>query len=79
MVYETAAFGLFAAFSRYQYLEENMLEGNAQETIDTPITDMTLPAIPLAILILFFSALIKKDSKSFLKPWIFVFLEYPPR
>lgn len=67
MVYATAAFALFAVFSTYQYLEENMLEGNAQESIDNPITDLTLPAIPLVILILFFVALIKKDgiSKNF--------------
>src|SRR5574341_559378 len=64
MVYATAAFALFAVFSTYQYLEENMLEGNAQESIDNPITDLTLPAIPLVILILFFVALIKKDGVS---------------
>lgn len=68
MVYATSAFALFAVFSSYQYLEENILERNAQETIDTPITDVTLPAIPLIILTLFFLALIKKDSKSLLKP-----------
>jgi hypothetical protein len=68
MVYATSAFALFTVFSSYQYLEENILEGNAQETIDTPITDVILPAIPLIILTLFFLALIKKDSKSLLKP-----------
>jgi hypothetical protein len=61
MLYATAAFALFAVFSSYQYLEENMLEGNAQESIDSPITDVTLPAIPLIILTLFFLALLKKD------------------
>ncbi len=64
MVCATAAFALFAVFSSYQYLEENILEGNAQETIDTPITDVTLPAIPLIILTLFFLSLIKKDNIS---------------
>jgi hypothetical protein len=51
MVYATSAFALFTVFSSYQYLEENILEGNAQETIDTPITDVILPAIPLIILL----------------------------
>lgn len=68
MVYATAAFALFAVFSTYQYLEENLLEENAQESIDSPISDVTLPAIPLVILVLFFLALLKKDSKSLLKP-----------
>lgn len=68
MIYATAAFAMFAVFSTYQYLEENLLEENAQESIDSPITDVTLPAIPLVILVLFFLALLKKDSKSLLKP-----------
>ena len=54
MIFATAAFGLFAVFSTYQYLEENILEGNSQESIDTPITDVALPTIPLIILVLSF-------------------------
>lgn len=68
MVYATVAFALFAVFSTYQYLEENLLEGSAHETFDSPITDITLPAIPLIILVLFFLALLRKESKSLPKP-----------
>lgn len=64
MVHASAAFRLFAVFSTYQYLEKNILEENSQESIDTPITDVTLPAIPLLILVLFFLALLKKDKIS---------------
>lgn len=61
MLYATIAFALFAVFSTYQYLEENMLEVNGHEIIDTPLTDITLPAIPLIILLLFFFAIVRKD------------------
>jgi tellurite resistance protein TehA-like permease len=67
MVNATAAFALFAIFAIYLYLEENMFEGNVHETIDNPVTDITLPIIPLVILLLFFSALIKKDRNSLLQ------------
>ncbi len=49
MVYATAAFALVTVFSTYQY-HENILEENAQETIDRPIINLTLPVIPLIIL-----------------------------
>jgi hypothetical protein len=60
MLYAAIAFGLFAIFALYQYVEENYLEANVIETIDNPATDLILPAIPLVILLLFFLALIKK-------------------
>ncbi|HEX9318863.1 MAG TPA: hypothetical protein VF884_08005 [Nitrososphaeraceae archaeon] len=60
MLYAAIAFGLFAIFALYQYVEENFLEANVIETIDNPATDLILPAIPLVILLLFFLALIKK-------------------
>ena len=60
MLYAAIAFGLFAIFALYQYVEENYLEANVIETIDNFATDLILPVIPLVILLLFFLALIKK-------------------
>jgi peptidoglycan/LPS O-acetylase OafA/YrhL len=52
--YAVVAFSLFVIFLIYEYVEH-------QYKIDTPFTDIIVPSMILAILVLFFLAVIKKN------------------
>ena len=54
LLYATAAFGLFAIQMFVDYLED------AVEAFDTPYTDVIFFGITLAILVLFFMAIVRK-------------------
>jgi hypothetical protein len=54
LLYATAAFGLFAIQMFVDYLED------AVEAFDTPYTDIIFFGITLAILVLFFMAIVRK-------------------
>ncbi|CAN5422536.1 hypothetical protein BH18THE2_BH18THE2_06690 [soil metagenome] len=53
--YAIVAFGLFAAFLFYQYLEHAY-----GKIADTPYTDIILPSMALAIVVLIFLAIVRK-------------------
>ena len=53
--YATIAFGLFAAFLFYEYIEHTF-----GKIVDTPYTDIILPSMGVAIALLFFLAIIRK-------------------
>jgi hypothetical protein len=53
--YATIAFGLFAAFLFYQYIEHTF-----GKIADTPYTDIILPSMAVAIVLLFFLAIVRK-------------------
>jgi|Tabmets5t2r1_1033131.scaffolds.fasta_scaffold162230_1 hypothetical protein len=55
IMFAIIAFGLFAAFLFYEYLEHAF--GPA---FDTPYTDIIIPSMSLAILVLFFLAFVRK-------------------
>jgi hypothetical protein len=50
------AFGLFAAFLFYEFLEHTF------KPFDTPYTDIIIPTTGLAVALLFFLAIVKKGS-----------------
>jgi hypothetical protein len=52
--YAIVAFGLFALFLFYEFLE------NTFKPVDTPYTDIIIPASGLAVAVLFFLAIVKK-------------------
>lgn len=54
--YAIVAFGLFAFFLLYEYLEHAF-----KESFNTPYTDIIVPSMSLAILVLFFLAIIRKN------------------
>jgi hypothetical protein len=54
--YAIVAFGLFAVFLLYEYLEHAF-----KESFNTPYTDIIVPSMSLAILVLFFLAIIRKN------------------
>ena len=55
--YAIVAFGLFAAFLLYEYLENAF-----KVSFNTPYTDIIEPSMTLAILVLFFLAIIRKNT-----------------
>lgn len=57
MAFAAAAFSLFAVQLMYEYLEETVLH-----MLDTPYLDVVLSSMTLAILALFFIAILKKES-----------------
>ena len=57
MAFAAAAFSLFAVQLLYEFLEESVLH-----MLDTPYLDLILSSMTLAILVIFFFAIIKKDS-----------------
>jgi hypothetical protein len=63
MIYATIAYSLFAIFSLSQFYEEFVLEGG-NEAHPSLITDIGIHSIPLAILILFFIGIVKKEKYS---------------
>ena len=63
MIYATIAYSLFAVFSLSQFYEEFVLEGG-NEAHPSLITDIGIHSIPLAILILFFIGIVKKEKYS---------------
>ena len=63
MIYATIAYSLFAIFSLSQFYEEFVLEGG-NEGHPSLITDIGIHSIPLAILILFFIGIVKKEKYS---------------
>ena len=63
MIYATIAYSLFAIFSLSQFYEEFVLEGG-DEGHPSLITDIGIHSIPLAILILFFIGIVKKEKYS---------------
>lgn len=63
MIYATIAYSLFAIFSLSQFYEEFVLEGG-NEAQPSLITDIGIHSIPLAILILFFIGIVKKEKYS---------------
>ena len=54
ILYAAVAFGLFAVQMFYEYLED------AVEAFDTPYGDIIFTGITLAILVLFFMAIVRK-------------------
>ena len=63
MIYATIPYFLFAIFSLSQFYEEFVLEGG-NEAHPSLITDIGIHSIPLAILILFFIGIVKKEKYS---------------
>ena len=61
MVYATIAYSLFAVFSINQFYEEYVLEGG-NGAHPNLISDIALHAVPLAILVLFFVGIVKKEK-----------------
>jgi len=55
ILYAIVAFGLFAFFLLYEYLEHTF-----KKSFNTPYTDIIIPSMSLAILVLFFLAIIRK-------------------
>jgi hypothetical protein len=55
--YAIVAFGLFAAFLLDEYLETTF-----KASVYILFTDLILPSMTLAVVVLFFLAIIKKDS-----------------
>ncbi|HYY86541.1 MAG TPA: hypothetical protein VE594_05490 [Nitrososphaeraceae archaeon] len=55
LLYAVIAFSLFVIFLIYEYVEHTY-------TFDTPVTDIVVPSIVLAILVLFFLAIIKRNK-----------------
>ena len=53
--YAIVAFGLFAFFLLYEYLEHTF-----KKSFNTPYTDIIIPSMSLAIVVLFFLAIIRK-------------------
>jgi hypothetical protein len=53
--YAIVAFGLFAFFLLYEYLEHTF-----KASFNTPYTDIIIPSTSLAILVLFFLAIVRK-------------------
>ena len=53
--YAIVAFGLFAFFLLYEYLEHTF-----KKSFDTPYTDIIISSMSLAIVVLFFLAIIRK-------------------
>ena len=53
--YAIVAFGLFVAFLLYEYLEQTF-----KASFNTPYTDIIIPSTSLAILVLFFLAIVRK-------------------
>ena len=53
--YAIVAFGLFAFFLLYEYLEHTF-----KTSFTTPYTDIIIPSIALAIVVLFFLAIVRK-------------------
>src|SRR4051794_27125905 len=53
--YAIVAFGLFAAFLLYEYLEHTF-----KGSFNTPYTDIIIPSSSLAIVVLFFLAIVRK-------------------
>ncbi|CAN5437388.1 hypothetical protein BH18THE1_BH18THE1_01600 [soil metagenome] len=54
ILYATLAFALFSFFLFYEYIEQAY-------KLDSPLTDLALPSMTLAILVLFFLAVVKKS------------------
>lgn len=63
MIYASIAYSLFAIFSVSQFYEEFVLEGG-NEAHQNLIIDISVHSIPLAILILFFIGIVKKEKYS---------------
>ena len=63
MIYATLAYSLFAIFSLSQFYEEFILEGG-NEGHPNLIIDIAVHSIPLAILVLFFIGIVKKEKYS---------------
>ena len=63
MIYATIAYSLFAIFSLSQFYEEFVLEGG-NEGHPNLIIDISVHSIPLAILVLFFIGIVKKEKYS---------------
>ena len=63
MIYATIAYSLFAIFSLSQFYEEFVLEGG-NEGHPNLIIDIAVHSIPLAILVLFFIGIVKKEKYS---------------
>lgn len=63
MIYATIAYSLFAIFSLSQFYEEFVMEGG-NETHPSLFTDFGIHSIPLAILVLFFIGIVKKEKYS---------------
>jgi hypothetical protein len=53
--YAIVAFGLFAVFLMYEYLEHTF-----KALFNTPYTDIIIPSMSLGIVILFFLAIVRK-------------------
>ncbi|HYX56682.1 MAG TPA: hypothetical protein VE818_11035 [Nitrososphaeraceae archaeon] len=53
--YAIVAFGLFAFFLLYEYLEHTF-----KTSFNTPYTDIIIPSMALAIVVLFFLAIVRK-------------------
>ncbi|MGI0033492.1 MAG: hypothetical protein ACRD97_09525 [Nitrososphaeraceae archaeon] len=54
LLYAISVFALFSIFLFYEYIEHTY-------RFDTPITDLVFPSMALAILVLFFLAVVKKS------------------
>ena len=63
MIYATIAYSLFAIFSLSQFYEEFVLEGG-NEGHPNLIIDIAVHSIPLAIIVLFFIGIVKKEKYS---------------
>jgi cbb3-type cytochrome oxidase subunit 3 len=63
MIYATIAYSLFAIVSLSQFYEEFLLEGG-NEAHPNFIINIAVHSIPLAILILFFIGIVKKEKYS---------------
>jgi hypothetical protein len=63
MIYATIAYSLFTIFSLSQFYEEFVLEGG-NEGHPNFIIDIAVHSIPLAILVLFFIGIVKKEKYS---------------
>jgi hypothetical protein len=61
MVYATIAYSLFAVFSINQFYEEYVLEGG-NGAHPSLLSDIALHAVPLAILVLLFVGIVKKEN-----------------
>ena len=57
LLYAVIAFSLFVIFLIYEYVEHTY-------TFDTPVTDIVVPSIVLAILVLFFLAIINRNKSN---------------
>lgn len=55
LLYAVVAFSLFVIFLIYEYMEHTY-------DFDTPVTDIVVPFMVLAILVLFFLAIIKRNK-----------------